>query len=65
MFPEYWPFFFDGFVKSPSVPLGAGLRLTPQFWRVLHQELLRNHRFGDFYEIIFFFALFSRLKWKL
>jgi hypothetical protein len=44
----------DGFVKSPSVPLGAGLRgnfvvaahllvrLTPQFLRALHLELFMN-----------------------
>jgi hypothetical protein len=47
----------DGFVKSPSVPLGAGLRFTfvvaahigvrrtPQFLRALHLELFTKPSF--------------------
>jgi len=51
----------DDFVKSPSVPLGAGLRgnfvaaahplvrLTPQFLRALHLELFTKPSFPWFF----------------
>jgi len=38
----------DGFVKSPSAPLGAGLRALSRLWR---ESFLRNHRFADFLRV--------------
>ncbi|MCX5909722.1 MAG: hypothetical protein NTY64_21745 [Deltaproteobacteria bacterium] len=35
----------DGLVKSPSIPLGAGLRALS---RETRESFLRSHLFGDF-----------------
>jgi hypothetical protein len=64
----------DGFVKSPAVPLGAGLRfnfvvaahplvrLTPQFSRALHLELFTKPSSGDYLKGPLFLWLLKKLQ---